>query len=164
MTDVISIIYANVNIIVPIDTTDTNLATTTVATAPFAGTTIYLRTGLDFVQNLGTLLYSSDGLAWTQLGGQFNLAYDWATGTSQGEQFAIFCYNAQPGAGYLDVDWFRFAPPPFMAGLAPNANSSMTLYFESSPDSTNIVQAATNLAASAWQNVSTNITDGSGIG
>ena len=153
----------SMNLIVPTDGTDTNLATTTVATVPFTGTTIYLRAGLDFIKNLGTLLYSSEGIAWTQLGSQFNLAYDWATGTFQGEQFAIFCYNPQPGTGYLDVDWFRFAPPTFIASIAPNANSSTILYFEGSPNSTNIIQVATNLAASAWQNVSTNTTDGSGL-
>lgn len=151
----------SMNLIVPIDTTDTNLATTTVATAPFTGTTIYLRTGLDFIKNLGTLRYSADGVTWTQLGTQFNLAYDWATGTFQGEQFAIFCYNPQPGTGYLDVDWFRFTPPAFIDSIIRNPDSSMTLYFANSPGSTNIIQATTDL--NAWQNVSTNLADANGL-
>jgi len=40
----------------------------------------------------------------------------------------------------------------------------MTLHFEGSHGSTNIVQAATDLAAAARQNVSTNITDGPAFG
>jgi beta-xylosidase len=151
----------SMNLIVPVDGTDTNLATTTVATAPFIGTTIYLRTGLDFIKNLGTLLYSSDGLNWTQLGSKFNLAYDWATGTFQGEQFAMFCYNPQPGTGYLDVDWFRFTPPAFINSIVQNPDSSMTLYFANNPGSTNIIQTAPDL--STWQNVSTNLADGNGL-
>ncbi|MGP8198765.1 MAG: glycoside hydrolase 43 family protein [Limisphaerales bacterium] len=151
----------SMNVIVPIDTTDTNLVDTTLATAPFTGTMIYLRTGLDFIQNLGTLLYSADAITWTQLGGRFNLAYDWATGTFQGEQFAIFCYNPSPGTGYLDVDWFRFTPPPFINRIIQSPNSSMTLYVANTPGSTNIVQATTNL--DAWQNIFTNLADGNGF-
>ena len=40
----------SMNLIVPTDTTDTNLVTTSVATTPFTGTAIYLRTGLDFIK------------------------------------------------------------------------------------------------------------------
>jgi hypothetical protein len=146
---------------VPVDGTDTNLATTTVATAPFTRTTIYLRTEMDFIKNAGTLLYSSDDETWTQLGGQFNLAYDWATGTFQGEQYAIFCYNAQPGAGFLDVDWFRFTPSAFINSIVQNPDASMTLYFANIPGSTNILQTSPDL--STWQNVSTNIADLNGF-
>jgi beta-xylosidase len=151
----------SMNLIVPIDGTDTNLATTTIATAPFTGTTIYLRTGLDFIKNLGTLLYSADGKTWTQLGSKFNLAYDWATGTFQGEQYAIFCYNPQPGAGYLDIDWFRFTPPAFINSIVQNPDSSMTLYLANSPGSTNTLQTAADL--NTWQNISTNLADSNGF-
>ena len=148
-------------LVVPIDGTDTNLATTTVATVPFAGNTIYLRVALDFVGDLGTCFYSPDGKTWTPLGRPFNLAYDWATGTFQGEQFAIFCYNPQPGSGYVDVDWFRFTPPAFINDIAISSNSWATLYFESTPGSTNIIQTATNLGD--WQNISTNLADPNGL-
>jgi beta-xylosidase len=151
----------SMNTIVPTDSTDTNLTTTTYATAPFSGTTIYLRTGLDFINNLGTLLYSTDGITWTQLGIQFPLAYDWATGTFQGEQFALFCYNPHPGTGYLDVDWFRFTPPAFINNITQNPDSSMTLHFANIPGSTNIIQTATDL--SSWQNVATNLSDSNGF-
>lgn len=139
----------------------TNLTQRVVATTPFTGTTIYLRTGLDFIQNKGICSYSSDGITWTALGGQFNLAYDWASGTFQGEQYAIFCYNTQPGTGYVDVDWFRFMPPAFINDIIRNPDSSMTLYFANSPTSTNIIQAASDL--STWQNVSTNVADSNGL-
>jgi beta-xylosidase len=151
----------SMNLIVPTDGTDTNLATTTLATAPFTGTTIYLRAGLDFVKNLGKLLYSVDGQTWTQLGSQFNLAYDWATGTFQGEQFALFCYNQQPGTGYLDMDWFRFTPPAIINSIVQNPDSSMTMYFANNPGSTNILQTAPDL--STWQIISTNRADLNGL-
>jgi beta-xylosidase len=153
----------SLNLLVPIDSTKTNLFTKTVATAPFTNATIYLRLTMDYIHSIGICSYASDGINWTGLGGQFNLAYDWLTGTFQGEQYAIFCYNAQPGAGYVDVDWFRFAPPAFVTGMAPGATSGVTLYFANSPNSTNVIQAATNLAAAAWQDVSTNIADGGGL-
>jgi len=69
---------------------------------------LYLRTSLDFVRNKGACAYSLDGLQWTDLGGEFDLAFDWRTGTFQGEQFAIFCYNPDPGGGHVDIDWFKF--------------------------------------------------------
>ncbi len=150
------------NLIVSTNSNRNLLAYATVATAPYTNTTIFLRLGMGFIQSKGTVLYSADGRNWTQLGGQFNIAYDWATGTFQGEQFAIFCYNASSGAGFVDVDWFRMVPPAVIADIVPNSNSSMTLYFANSPGSTNVVQAATNLAPPAWQNVSTNLADAGG--
>ena len=152
----------SMNIIVPIDGTDTNLADTTLATVPFTGTTLYLRAGLDFVEDLGTLLYSADGKNWTQLGSQFNLAYDWATGTFQGEQFALFCYNPQPGSGYLDVDWFRMTPPAVISNIVRNSDSSLTVYYANKPNSSNIIQASVNLAN--WENILTNKVNGNGLG
>jgi hypothetical protein len=73
----------------------------------------------------------------------------------------MFCYNPQPGTGYLDVAWFRFTPPAFINSIIRNPDSSMTLYFANNPGSTNIIQAATDL--STWQNVSTNLADGNGF-
>jgi beta-xylosidase len=149
------------NVIVSLDSTRTNLSSTTAATAPYTSTIIYLRLGMDFIQSTGTVLYSTDGLNWTQLGGQFNIAYDWLTGTFQGEQFAIFCYNPQPGSGYLDVDWFRFTPPAFISSIISNPDSSLTLYFVNSPGSTNIIKATTDLGT--WQNIFTNLADENGF-
>jgi hypothetical protein len=41
--------------------------------------------------------------------GEFDLAFDWRTGTFQGEQFALFCFNPKDSDGFVDVDWFKFS-------------------------------------------------------
>jgi beta-xylosidase len=153
----------SLKLIVSTSSTKNNLITTTVTTAPYTNSTIFLRLGMDFIKRKGAVLYSADGRNWTPLGGQFNIAYDWLTGTFQGEQFAIFCFNAQPGAGYVDVDWFRLEPPAFIADIVLNSNSSTILSFANGPNSTNVIQATTNLVSPAWQSVSTNVADGSGL-
>jgi beta-xylosidase len=80
---------------------------TRVPARPLQGTDLFLRTELDFVRSKGICSYSLDGTHWTTLGGEFDLAFGWRTGTFQGEQFAIFCFNPQPGDGFVDVDWFK---------------------------------------------------------
>jgi len=89
-------------------TDDSGTAEIRVITMPIPREVLYLRTSLDFVRNKGLCAYSLDDDQWIGLGGEFDLAFDWRTGTFQGEQFAIFCYNADPGDGYADVDWFKF--------------------------------------------------------
>jgi hypothetical protein len=81
---------------------------TRVAAEPVHAADLFLRTDLDFIRNKGICSYSLGGKHWTPLGGEFALAFDWRTGTFQGEQFAIFCFNPNPGDGYLDVGLFRF--------------------------------------------------------
>lgn len=155
----------SMNLMSPTDGSNTNFWQKVVATNSFGGTTIYLRTTMDFIQSKGLCSYSADGINWTNLGGSFNLAYDWQTGTFQGEQYAIFCYNPQPGSGYADVDWFRLEPPAFITRIAPNADATITLDFEASPNSTNVIQATDNPGPSTvWQNIATNKADSNGIG
>ena len=101
-------ITLNMNVIVPMNPNSTELWQTNCASAPFTGTNVYLRTALNFTNNLGVCSYSADGTNWTVLGEPFNLAYDWRTGTFQGEKYAIFCFNPKPGDGFVDVDWFHF--------------------------------------------------------
>jgi beta-xylosidase len=149
------------NVIVSLDSTKTNISTTTVTTATYTNTIIYLRLAMDFNHSTAVVLYSADGINWTQLGPLFNIAYDWLTGTFQGEQFAIFCYNPQPGTGYLDMDWYRLVPPAFSSGIAQNPDSSVTMHFANAPGYTNILQASSDLIT--WQNVSTNIGDANGF-
>jgi beta-xylosidase len=79
-----------------------------VAFQPLDATEIYLRTDLDFKAGMAGCAYSLDGKTWAPLGGEFKAAYDWRTGTFQGLQFAIFCYNPNSGEGFVDVDWFHF--------------------------------------------------------
>lgn len=154
----------SLNSIASMDSTKNNLSTTTLATAPCTNSILFLRLTMDFTKNKATVLYGTDGHTWTQLGSQVNISYDWLTGTFQGEQYAIFCYNPQPSAGFADVDSFRMEPPPFIADMQFNGNSSATLQFESSPNSTNIIQRSSGLGASAnWENISTNKTDANGL-
>jgi beta-xylosidase len=87
---------------------DAGPSETRVAAEPIQGHDLYLRCDLDFVRNQGTCAFSRDGARWTTLGGEFDLAFDWRTGTFQGEQFAVFCFSPVESAGYVDIDWFRF--------------------------------------------------------
>ncbi|HWD18165.1 MAG TPA: glycoside hydrolase 43 family protein [Verrucomicrobiae bacterium] len=79
------------------------------AAAPIQAKEIWLRADLDFIQNEATCSYSLDGRSWTELGGKFELLFDWRSGTFQGEQFAIFCYNEASPGGFVDVDSFHFS-------------------------------------------------------
>jgi Beta xylosidase C-terminal Concanavalin A-like domain len=79
-----------------------------VAAEPVQAADIFLRTELDFDKRRGVCSYSLDEKHWTTLGGEFDLTFDWRTGTFQGEQFAIFCFNPQPGEGFVDVGSFTF--------------------------------------------------------
>jgi len=78
-----------------------------VVAEPIQAADVFLRTDMDFKRNKGTCSFSLDGQTWTPLGGEFDLAFDWQAGTFQGEQFAIFCFNPNPGDGFVDVGQFR---------------------------------------------------------
>src|SRR5664280_1298806 len=131
-----------------------SLFQTTVATAPFAGTNLFLRTELNFQTSKGLCSYSPDGAAWTTLGGQFNLAFDWQTGTFQGEQFAIFCYNPSLGSGYVDVDYFSFIDAsgrsPSISLSAMPADLTLTWPFSSGGF---MLQSRMDLALGDWLDV-----------
>ncbi|KQN81878.1 glycoside hydrolase family 43 protein [Sphingomonas sp. Leaf62] len=77
-----------------------------VAAQPVGGRALWMAMDLDFTIDRGRLSYSSDGRRWQPIGGDFPLAFAWRTGTFQGEQMAISCYNPAPSAGFLDVDSF----------------------------------------------------------
>jgi uncharacterized repeat protein (TIGR03803 family) len=47
-------------------------------------------------------------------------------------------------------------PPAIITNITWNLNGGMTLFFAGSANSTNVIQAATNLTAPSWQNISTN--------
>ncbi|GAA4777553.1 glycoside hydrolase 43 family protein [Stakelama sediminis] len=76
------------------------------------GNTVWLRTALDFKTDKGHFTYSLDGTHWQAIGNPFPLAFAWRTGTFQGEQFALFCYNPKDSSGYLDVDSFTLDAGP----------------------------------------------------
>lgn len=69
---------------------------------------ILLELRMDFETNLGQTGYSLDGVNWSSLGDPFPLLWDWATGTFQGEQYAIFNYSDGASSGYVDVNRASF--------------------------------------------------------
>ncbi|MBR0552807.1 glycoside hydrolase family 43 protein [Stakelama marina] len=77
---------------------------------PVPGNNLWLRASLDFKTDRGRFSYSTDGQRWTRIGTPFPLAFAWRTGTFQGEQFALFCYNRSQSSGYLDIDSFTLTP------------------------------------------------------
>jgi beta-xylosidase len=78
------------------------------AEVPGKPSSLHLALQMDFGTRRGRCAYSVDGKEWTLVGEDFNLLWDWRTGTFQGEQYAIFCYNPKESKGYLDVDSVRF--------------------------------------------------------
>jgi beta-xylosidase len=92
------------------DSTEAGPVTETrVAAVPITGSRLWLRTDTNFTTSAGRVAYSTDGLRWTEVGGPFPLRFDWRTGTFQGEQFALSCYNPAGDGGYLDVDDFTLS-------------------------------------------------------
>lgn len=84
---------------------------------PIKGRALWLRADMDFDTKAGRVAYSLDNIEWRPAGGSFPLAFDWRTGTFQGQQIALSCYNPAPTGGYLDVDSFTLQPLP--AGVRP---------------------------------------------
>ncbi|OAN62255.1 glycoside hydrolase family 43 protein [Sphingomonas sp. TDK1] len=80
-----------------------------VAAVPTSAPRLWLRTDMDFIAATALLSYSEDGRRFTPLGGTVPLVYDWRTGTFQGVQFALSCFNPGPGGGALDVDRFTLS-------------------------------------------------------
>ncbi len=78
-------------------------------TVPLAD--LWLSVEMDFTTDKAALGYSLDGKVWTAMPGDFPLAFDWRTGTFQGQQYGLFCYNPAGGPGRLDVDSFTLSKP-----------------------------------------------------
>ncbi|MGC6401016.1 hypothetical protein ACNI3Q_10590 [Sphingomonas sp. FW199] len=79
---------------------------------PVKATRLWMRLDMDFTSSRASAAYSQDGERWQALGGSFPMQFDWRTGTFQGEQIALACYNPAAGDGQIDVDWFRLMPGP----------------------------------------------------
>jgi beta-xylosidase len=82
---------------------------TRVAAIPTKAPRLWLRTEMDFTAATALLSYSEDGKRFTPLGGTVPLVYDWRTGTFQGVQFALSCFNPGGAGGALDVDRFTLS-------------------------------------------------------
>ncbi|MGN6363165.1 glycoside hydrolase family 43 protein [Asticcacaulis taihuensis] len=96
-----------INLYLSEDTTEGQKTDVLATPQPLNGDSLYLRTDMNFITARGRMAYSTDGDTWTPLGSDFTLAYDWRTGTFQGPQFALFCFNPAQSSGYLDIDSFK---------------------------------------------------------
>jgi xylan 1,4-beta-xylosidase len=85
---------------------------------------------MDYTDNTGHCGYSTDGKTWTAIGEKFPLMWDWRTGTFQGQQYAVFCYNPEECSGYLDVDSIRFADKP-LSFVTQSNKPTASIKFES---------------------------------
>lgn len=95
-----------------IESTEDGPKTTAAADArPIPLKDLWLSAEMDFTTDKAALAYSLDGKVWTAMPGDFPLAFDWRTGTFQGQQFGLFCYNPAGGPGRLDVDSFTLSKP-----------------------------------------------------
>ena len=83
-----------------------------VPAVPYTGSKLWIGLDLDFTTDRGRLSYSRDGVRWQATGGDFPLAFAWRTGTFQGQQMALSCYNPAPGRGHVDVDSFTLRALP----------------------------------------------------
>ncbi|HWY31460.1 MAG TPA: hypothetical protein VNX46_11925, partial [Candidatus Acidoferrum sp.] len=54
-------------------------------------------------------------------------------------------------------------PPAVITNIVRNFDGSVTVYFLGGANSTNVIQAATNLVSPAWQDVSTNTASAGGL-
>jgi len=72
-------------------------------------------------------------------------------------------FGGGPGAAGTVFSLPLPLPPALVTNIVQNLNGSVTLFFLGSPNSTNVVQVAANLAPPVvWQNVSTNVADAGG--
>ncbi len=88
------------------------VVTTRVAALPITAARVWLRTDMDFPAERAILSYSLDGTRFTPVGGEVPLVFDWRTGTFQGVQFALSCYNPGGEGGAFDVDSFTLSALP----------------------------------------------------
>ena len=75
----------------------------------FSQGTIWLRIDGDFTvgRDIATFYYSLDGRQWQQVGGEFQMRFDWQR-LFMGTRYAIFCYATKRKGGYVDIDEFNF--------------------------------------------------------
>jgi beta-xylosidase len=95
-----------------VESTETGPMTTAFGAArPIPLRDLWLSAEMDFTTDKAALAYSVDGKVWNPMPGDFPLAFDWRTGTFQGQQYGLFCYNPVGGPGRLDVDSFTLSKP-----------------------------------------------------
>jgi len=74
---------------------------------------------VDFERARGRLSWPSRR-GWQSLGEEFERIYDWRTGTFQGPQYALFCFNTGSStASYVNVDGLHFSDRCEDAAMEP---------------------------------------------
>lgn len=69
---------------------------------------VYLKVDMDFTVDKAKFYYSYDGASWSAFGSELNMRY--TLPHFMGYRFAIFNYATKQLGGYVDVDYFKFAP------------------------------------------------------
>ena len=69
---------------------------------------VYLKIDMDFTVDRATFYYSYAAVEWTPLGAELEMRY--TIPHFMGYRFAIFNYATKQLGGYVDVDYFKFAP------------------------------------------------------
>lgn len=69
---------------------------------------VYLKADLDFTVDRARFYYSYDGVQWEPFGTELQMRY--TLPHFMGYRFAIFNFATKQTGGYVDVDYFRFAP------------------------------------------------------
>lgn len=78
---------------------------------------VYLRIDGDFTvgKDIATFYYSLDGKTWKQLGGEFQMKYDYMK-LFMGSRYALFNYATKTAGGYVEVDNFNYTKSNQRAG------------------------------------------------
>ena len=77
----------------------------TVASVPFEGSSVFLRTSASNSTKKATFEYSLDNKEFKPLGNELEMRFNLSIFT--GNKFALFNYATKEPGGYVDFDWFR---------------------------------------------------------
>ncbi len=69
---------------------------------------VYLRAVINFNASTATLYYSTDNMAYTQLGSAQTIQYSMTI--FEGQRFMLFNYPTKQQGGFVDIDWFSTEP------------------------------------------------------
>jgi len=159
--------------------TDPLTGTNADGASPCAGLTLY-RNVLYGACAAGGLNAAGAVFSLATNGGQFQMVHSFAalnpaTGTNTDGAFPVAgvlplgnslygtTFGGGPGGGGTIFNVAIPFPPAIITDIVRNLNGSVTVSFLGGPSSTNLIQAATNLAPPVlWQNVSTNTAGANG--
>lgn len=79
-----------------------------IASAPFAGNTVYLKASAHYDTGKATFSFSADEKKFSALGNELEMRFNLSVFT--GNKFCLFNYATKTPGGYVDFDWFRMQP------------------------------------------------------